>query len=276
MRTYRYGPVNWDDTNTSAKPRRRPNPEYVTGLETGLRCLAMFHKEKRPLTISEIANDLDLSRAAVRRSLLTLLHMRYLAQSGRQFTLAPQTAEIGATFDEQVGLAAWLRPYCERLQEATQETVSVTFLREMNAVYALRFKPNRPFNLAIHKGDHLPAHLVSGGRVLLAAQPEHVIRQYLQMMPLTARTPSTLTDPEAIWAELRRVAETDCAIVVGELDESIAGVAKPVRDSLGRVVGAMSVGVSLARFSPKQLSQQILPLLEQTIRDIATDQPGGV
>ena len=70
--------------NTST-PHLPPLPEtadiaerdLLGGLEKGLRVIEAFDQDRPRLTISEVALRTGLSRAAVRRCLLTLVHLGY-------------------------------------------------------------------------------------------------------------------------------------------------------------------------------------------------------
>jgi DNA-binding IclR family transcriptional regulator len=81
-------------------------------------------------------------------------------------------------------------------------------------------------------------------------------------LPLASYTRSTITDVEALGRELTRVRERGYGIVIGELEEGFNAVAVPVRDALGDVAGAVSLGGSAARMSRRELTQLAERLLE--------------
>ena len=246
----------------SASASNRPHPEFVTGLANGMRCLALFQTRQKALAISDVAKSLGVSRATARRTLLTFLDMGYVTLTGRHFTLAPKIVEIGCRFGNARELTEWLGPICDSIMQETQETVSICALRGQNMQYVLRIKPNRPFNIDINTGDEVPAYLTSGGRLLLAHQSDLQINQYLASAKLEHRTSRTLTDPDALRRELHAIRQQGHAIVIGEIDESIAGVSMPVRDVLGNVLAALSISLSLARFAESELETHVLPVLE--------------
>src|SRR5262249_20853486 len=89
-------------------------------------------------------------------------------------------------------------------------------------------------------GTRWPAHATSTGKALLA----HLEGgdDMLGEEPLSAFTPRTLTDPKALARELARVRQRGFAISSEELEPGFVAVGAPVRDALGRVVAAVSVG----------------------------------
>ena len=88
--------------NTST-PHLPPLPEtadiaerdLLGGLEKGLRVIEAFDQDRPRLTISEVALRTGLSRAAVRRCLLTLVHLGYARQDERHFSLSPKVMRLG-------------------------------------------------------------------------------------------------------------------------------------------------------------------------------------
>src|SRR5438046_3839100 len=74
------------------------SPDYMQSLARGLQVLCAFNRERSRSTLSEIAAQTGLSRAAVRRSLLTLQHLGYVAAEARHFFLTPRVLELGFSY----------------------------------------------------------------------------------------------------------------------------------------------------------------------------------
>ena len=72
---------------------RASNPvgrDFSEALARGMAVLTSFGTDARALTLSDISKRIDLPRATVRRSLLTLAHLGYLTEEGRQFFALPR------------------------------------------------------------------------------------------------------------------------------------------------------------------------------------------
>ena len=98
-------------------------------------------------------------------------------------------------------------------------------------------------SIALMPGSRLPAYCTSMGRVLLAALPEAEARARLGSAPLPARTPRTLTDPEAVMAELARVRAAGYAAIDQEVEAGLRSIAVPLATARGTVVAALNVGL---------------------------------
>jgi len=67
----------------------------IDGLRKGLEVICAFDDTTPKLTQSELAQRLDLSRAAARRYLMTLSALGYMATDGKAFWLTPKVMRLG-------------------------------------------------------------------------------------------------------------------------------------------------------------------------------------
>ena len=68
-------------------PKRRRSNDFVQSLERGLAVIRAFGPDRTRLTLSEVAREAGLTRAAARRFLLTLVELGYVRSDGREFSL---------------------------------------------------------------------------------------------------------------------------------------------------------------------------------------------
>ena len=131
-------------------------------------------------------------------------------------------------------------------------------------VYVLRQHAKRILPMSPSLGSRLPAHAVSMGRVLLAGLDDEALEAYLRQAQPAALTRATVTDPERLRDAILRVRERGWAWVDGELDESICGLAVPVRDRHGATVAALNVSLPSGQFTMDEAVSNFLPELRQT------------
>ena len=65
-------------------------PEFVQSLDRGLAVIRAFSRDRPRLTLSDVARETGLTRAAARRFLLTLEALGYVGSDGRLFYLRPK------------------------------------------------------------------------------------------------------------------------------------------------------------------------------------------
>ncbi|MGW0823207.1 IclR family transcriptional regulator domain-containing protein [Streptomyces sp. NPDC002845] len=252
-------------------PAETREPHFVRSFERGLAVIRAFDAEHPSLTLSEVARTCELTRAAARRFLLTLVDLGYVHTDGRLFRLTPRVLELGYSYLSSVTLPDLAEPHLEQLAAEVGESSSLCVLDGDDIVYVARVPTRRIMTATITVGTRFPAHVTSVGRVILAHLPEEEIAERLSRadpIPLTART---IVSPDALTAELRRVRRQGYAIVDQELEEGLRSVAAPVRGRDGDVVAAVNIPVHASRNSVDSVRRDLLPHLLATVARIEAD-----
>jgi IclR family pca regulon transcriptional regulator len=244
---------------------------FVQSLERGLAVIRAFGEERPELTLSEVAQETGLTRAAARRFLLTLADLGYVRADGRRFALSPRVLELGYAYLSSLSLPEIAEPHLERLSAEVRESSSVSVLDGDDIVYVARVPTSRIMRVAISVGTRFPAHATSMGRVQLAALPEAELDAYFARVELRRLTANTLTDPAKLRTELARARAQGWALVDQELEEGLRSVAAPIRDRTGRVVAAVNVSAHASRVSKDTVRRVLLPPLLATAERIEAD-----
>ncbi|WP_186394783.1 IclR family transcriptional regulator [Stappia sp. TSB10GB4] len=235
--------------------------DMMSGLAKGLAVIETFTADRPRQSIAEVANASGLDRATARRCLLTLTRQGYAEWDGKFFTLTPRVLRLGTACLAAMPLPQLVQPVLDALSDEIGESSSVSILDGDEIVYIARAAQQKVMSIALMPGSRLPAHCTSMGRVLLAALPEEEARRRLGPGPLPARTPLTLTDPEAVMRRLAQVRADGHALNDQEIEIGLRSIAVPVLSARGKVVAALNVGVSAARATPEDLRRHFLPAL---------------
>ncbi|RJL21339.1 IclR family transcriptional regulator [Paracoccus siganidrum] len=238
------------------------------GLAKGLAVIESFGADSPRQSISEVSAASGLDRATARRCLLTLAHLGYADYDGKFFTLTPRVLRLGTACLAGMPLPQLVQPSLDLLSERIGESSSVSILDGAEIVYVARAAQRKVMSISLMPGSRLPAFCTSMGRVLLAALPEAEARAVIGPGPLPARTPMTLTDPEAVMAELARVRAQGHALIDQEVEQGLRSIAVPLADARGRVVAALNVGVSARQKAVEDLVPMFLPELQRVAAEI--------
>ena len=84
--------------------------DYVQSIERGFAVLLAFDAELPTASLAEVAARTRLSRPAVRRILLTLQRLGYVANSGARWSLTPRVLTIGQHFAATHGVVETAQP----------------------------------------------------------------------------------------------------------------------------------------------------------------------
>lgn len=223
----------------SLEEQARP-PEFVEALAKGLAVLGCFDSAHPDMTLSDIARRVELSPAAARRALITLITLGYVGQDGKRFHLRPKVMGLGSAFYAAARIDEVLAPELRHFVETYGDASSVATLDGADVIYIAHHSTQRARRSAAVVGARYPAHATSLGRVLLAALSPAALDRYFATAALEALTPKTVTDPRELRAIIAKVRDDGHATTVDQLDFGITALAVPIRDSAGRTIAALN------------------------------------
>lgn len=244
--------------------------DYVAALEKGLAIIEAFGLRHGPLTLSEAAEITGHSRAAARRSMLTLQKLGYVESEGRYFRLAPRTLRLGYAYVTSNSLSKLVQPILESVSERTHESSSFAVQDNTDVVFVARAATRRSLSNGLGLGSRLPAHCAATGRVLLAALPTQEAELLLNRMQRQKLTPHTRIEIPALMALLDEVSALGYAISNEEIELGVRSIAVPIRDSTGKTVAAMSLVASTSRHSLESMIVNLLPELGSARQRLGT------
>ena len=237
--------------------------DFVTALARGIEVLGACGRSDGGLTLADAARATGLSRATVRRSLLTLVAMGYVAADGRLFTLTPKVLTLAGSYLRAMPLARLAQPVLDRISHVLGESCSLATLDGDQIIYVARAETRRIISVDLKVGSRLPAFCTSMGRVLLAGLPLDERVRRLDGLSLAPLTPRTETDPDALLAMLEQVGREGFCLVDQELELGLRSLAVPVCGADGRVMAAINVSTQVSRVSLGQLHDDMLPVLQE-------------
>jgi IclR family pca regulon transcriptional regulator len=247
------------------------NPDFVLSLARGLRVIECFEGHTEGRSVAEIATDAGLSRASVRRLLLTLETLGYAESSRRLYHLKTRVLKLGLSFLSSTSVIAAAQPILERITGVLGESASMSMLDGDQIVYVARSAASRVLSVGLSVGSRLPAYCTSMGRVLLAALPQDQLDTYLRNLKPRRYTSKTITDPERLREVITKARRGGFALVNEELEAGLRALSVPVRNRQNNVVAAINVGAHALRIDQKQMLHRCLPVLREsaaTITDI--------
>ncbi|HET9778989.1 MAG TPA: IclR family transcriptional regulator C-terminal domain-containing protein [Propionibacteriaceae bacterium] len=234
---------------------------YVQSLERGLAVIACFSAERPRLSLSEVARQTGLSRAAVRRSLITLQTLGYVGNDQRQFYLTPRVLTLGYAYLSSLSLADVAQSHLTALANEVHESCSASVLDGFDIVYVARAATQRIMTISLAVGTRLPAHATAMGRVLLAALRDDQLDAYLDTATLAPLTQRTIVDRHRLRAEVERTRARGWCLVDQELEDGVRSIAVPIHDVAGRVVAAVNTSAHATRVPLMRLQRSFLPKL---------------
>jgi IclR family pca regulon transcriptional regulator len=245
--------------------------DFVQSLDRGLAVIRAFGPGRERLSLSDVARETGLTRAAARRFLLTLVKLGYMRSDGREFSLRPRVLELGYAYLSGLAMPEIAAPHLEELVARVRESSSISVLDGDHIVYVARVPTKRIMTVAISVGTRFPAYATSMGRVLLSGMSKDELGRYLSEADLEAITGRTITDQDRLREVVRDAGKQGYAIVDQELEEGLRAVAAPIHGSAGSVIAAINLSAHASRVSMAAMRAELLPALLETARRIEAD-----
>lgn len=243
---------------------RAENPvgrDFSEALARGLRIIRAFNSEARTMSLSDLARAVDLPRATVRRTLLTLIHLGYVEAAGRSFSLTPNVLALAGAYLEASTATSILQPACERLSAEHGEIFSIAVMDAPDAVMVAYSRARSMYMLGDGIGLRIPAHCTAVGRVLLADLAETEREAFLDRHGVGAVTPRTIIDRARLATMLSEVAAQGFAVVEDEAELGFRSLAVPVHRRDGRARFALNVGMTSMRGPLAEARERFIPIL---------------
>ena len=229
------------------------------------RVLERLTASERPIGVSALARELRLPKSNVHRVLSTLVELGY-AQPGTDGGYQPtlRTWEIGVRVLNRVSVQRIAAPLLEELAFASGETVHLALRDGTEAVYVAIIESMRAVRTFTRIGQRVPLHCTAVGKILIA-----FARDPVELGRLERHSPATITDTARLRQELERIRKQGYAVNLGEWNADVFGIAAPVLDHRGEVVGAVALSGPSERLKPAAL-KRAAPQVQATARRIST------
>ena len=217
----------------------------VQSLHRALDVLEAFATAGGTASLSDVAAACGLPTPTVHRLAATLAGRGYLRQlPDRRYCLGSRLVPIGAQAHAQLGERAL--PALRGLAELTGESANLAVLAQDRAEYVSRAFGTHTMRIFTEVGNRVALYCTGVGKAILAVLPPERATVLIGAGPLVAHTPTTITDPAALRAEIALIRERGYALDEGEMEVGVRCVAVGMP---GAVPMAVSVSGPAARMT---------------------------
>ncbi|WP_198174291.1 IclR family transcriptional regulator domain-containing protein [Mesorhizobium xinjiangense] len=208
----------------------------------GMGVLKAFDTSSTHLTLPQIARTTGLDRATARRLVLTLVHLGYVKQEDRVFSLTPRILVLASGFLQARQFGKTIDPVLRSFSQQISDGISMAMIDGLEAVYVAHAgADSRPASIGFTLGSRVPLLHTAIGRALVSSCPPEQARHLTENAPLERFTDSTVLDRETISADIASTSKRGYAFVDGEFEAGVAALATPVRSDSGEIA---SLGIS--------------------------------
>lgn len=216
---------------------------FVPGLQRGLRILEILGAAAEPMSLSEIARKMELSRSSAFRLVYSLRHMGFLkeAEQKNTYTLGARVLNLGFAYLNQLPITSIARPHLAALRDKTGVSAHLSVLEGHDVLYLGSHQARTGFVSNMVTGTRTDAYASAIGWCLLSSLSDAELAAFCDGLEMRAKTEHTPTSLIELKARVDQVRADGYVFSRGFREPGGSSVAVPVRDNTGKVVACVNI-----------------------------------
>jgi IclR family KDG regulon transcriptional repressor len=234
--------ISTGEVSAPAKPR---GESKVNSVDRALVILEYLGTQTKEVGVRELGQAIGLSKSSVHRILQTLRARGFVKWNpdNARYSLGMRAFEVGCGILRSMEAHAVAKPYLEQLVANLGETAFLGVLDDADLVIIDKIDGRRSVRMYADIGSRRPLHSTGIGKALLAHLDRAEIDRIIAAKPLARYTKNTITDPEALRAELDKIRRLGYAEDNEEMEDGLYCIGAPLFNYSGKPVAAISISV---------------------------------
>ena len=227
-------------------------------------------EHERPVRFSDLMRETDMPKATLYRLMQTLTNQGMLQfdSDNRAYALGTRLVRLAHVAWRQSSIAPLARPYLDELSDEFGETLHLAQLEGGQVLYVDKRNSSKTVDMYSQAGKVGPAYCTGVGKAILAHLDHETLDATLDLQSFKGHTPQTITDRDALIAELTKTRERGFAFDNEEHEPGIICVAVPILSAGLRPLGALSATSTTERTSLDEMTGWV-DRLQHVAREIA-------
>lgn len=214
--------------------------------------------------VTEIADEIGISKSTVHNHLATLQKNGYVVNENGRYQLGLRFLHIGETTRMRTDLFKISRPQIEALVEGTDLVGNLAVEEQGQGVYLYRSRGSDEIRFSTQAGEEHDLHCTATGKAILAHVSSNRFEELLESIDLVSYTEQTITDRDVLLEELEQVRNRGVAFDEEEYGRGLRCVGVPVFSPGNTVIGAISLSGPAAEMTGSWYRETLPERLQTT------------
>lgn len=238
----------------------------MKSLKKAIRVLEILSKKENELGVTELSREMGLPKSAIHQILSTFKGAGFVDQNpqNKKYRLGLRIFELGNIVQLRLKIRIIAYSYLYNLSRATNETAYLVILEKGRIVNIDWVESTARLRSHPVFGEIVPFHCTGVGKAIMAFLPEKKIDEIIQKEGLERFTNNTITDPQVLKEELKRIRSRGYAIDNIEHEEGTRCIGASIRNHKGEVFAAISVSGPAERFNKARIQKMSKSVIEAT------------
>ncbi|KAA0915703.1 IclR family transcriptional regulator [Psychrobacter sp. ANT_WB68] len=240
----------------------------VSSITRVLEIIEAVSYASQPLSPLELSQKLDIPKPTIHRLIQNLVDEGFVTVDiGGGIIPGKRVRNLSVELWQQRQFFNERQIILHKLVDEIQETCGIAIPYKMDMIYTNRAKTSLPLQIYLPVGAKSPMWCTATGKLYLSQLPATSRAKILQGLPLDRFTKNTITNVDALNAELDRIAETGIGIDNEEFISEMVAVAVPILDKKSRYLASLYLHAPTIRVSLDDLLTHV-PRLQVAAQDI--------
>ncbi|MEM7641854.1 MAG: IclR family transcriptional regulator [Pseudomonadota bacterium] len=222
-------------------------------IPTNLRLLLVLEEVAKagvPVTPTEVNTALDLPKPTIHRLFATLEEEGFLQRDidGRAYSPGPRMRRLASGILSSLRIRTARQAILRRLSREIGETCNIALPDRDAMIYLERVETEWPLRIQLPQGTRVPFHCTASGKMYLSSLAASHLERYLNAADLRKHTANTITDRDALRAEIETVKGQRYSQDREEFMQDMIALAVPILDPHGRLMATLSFHAPTQRF----------------------------
>jgi len=239
----------------------------IPNLKNACRILRHIGENGFSSGVRDLSKVLGIPRTTAIRIVETLCDDGFLKKDDGALFLGDTFGELAKSAMPRDRLASIIEPHLARITKLTGETAHFVVFAGVKAFILRVCESSQPLHASSKTGTLIDMHCSGAGKMILA-QIYRDNPEFLKKIKLERRTPKTITDADALAANLRKVLKDGYAIDDEEYHTGVRCMGVPVFNAMGGLVGAVGITAPAVRFTKKR-DAEMFNILSEAASEIS-------
>jgi DNA-binding IclR family transcriptional regulator len=227
----------------------------VEAVQTSLDIIGLL-REREGAGVTEIAEELELSKGTVHGHIATLAENEYIVKNDNEYRLSLRHLELGETVKDRLQIYDVVSEELDDLAEECGELAQFAMEEHGKAVYIYKASGNNAVQTASSAGRREYMHCISLGKAMMAHMDRERVESIIDRHGLPEYTKNTITSRDELFDELATIAERGYAFDRQEKIMGLRCVAAPVTTN-DEIIGAISISGPASRFEGERYEEDL-------------------
>jgi len=221
--------------------------------------------------ITEVANETELSKTTVYNHLNTLQDQGYVIKIGETYKLSLYPLFLGKSVQQKHPVYRAGKSIIEDLAEDTSQYAHLMVEQNGFGVYLYKVRGDQAVEDNVPVGHHDLLHHSAAGKAIMSQLPREYVDEIISNYGLPKLSENTITDRDALYAELDDIAQQGYSLNLEEEVKGINAISVPINVENDPVTAAISLSGTAGNMTQERMTGELLDKVQNASNTVEID-----